>query len=218
MPPRQTLLESSDTHMRLILVRHGESKHTFQNKIAGIAACDGTTERGFEQMRALGQYWKETDRFSSEVRLLSSPVRRAHEAAEVLMETVPTEDVLIDHDLQELDWGKADGMMWDEYRDNYGAFDLVTEPDRHVAPGGESWNSFLARVRRTLQRLAQLPDDETVIAVTHAGFIVASILATFDIPRPGTRARLEPDFASVTEWRVQNRVWTLARYNHTCRL
>lgn len=56
---------------------------------------------------------------------------------------------------------------------------------------------------------------QTVVAATHAGFIVASFLTRFAIPRPGTGTRIDPDFARLTEWRVQQGSWRLVRYNDT---
>jgi hypothetical protein len=54
----------------------------------------------------------------------------------------------------------------------------------------------------THQRLADRFAGQTVVAVTHAGFVVASLLVLFDIPRPGTGASLEPSYTSLTEWRL----------------
>jgi hypothetical protein len=59
---------------------------------------------------------------------------------------------------------------------------------------------------------------QTVVAVSHAGFVVASILVAFDIPRQGTGARLEPALTSLTEWRVADATWTLVRYNDASHL
>ena len=78
---------------------------------------------------------------------------------------------------------------------------------------GEEFDAFLARVDRALSRLAEDYTDETVIVVTHAGFIVGSILTRFDVPIDGTRARLDPINASVTEWRLESSVWALGSYN-----
>ena len=54
---------------------------------------------------------------------------------------------------------------------------------------------------------------QTVVAVTHAGFIVASFLVLFDIPRPRTGARVDPTHLSRTEWRVCQGTWKLVRFN-----
>ena len=118
-----------------------------------------------------------------------------------------------DCDLCELHPGAADGLSWEAYRATYGAFNLLTSPTRPFAPGAESWVEFVDRVRATLERLARGFAGQTVVAVTHAGFIVASVLVLFDIPRPGTSARLDPGSTSLTEWRVAQARWQLVRFN-----
>src|SRR2546430_1881588 len=76
-------------------------------------------------------------------------------------------------------------------------------------------NVIAGRVSATLERLARRFAGQTVVAVTHAGFIVASVLVLFDIPRPGTGARLDPGSTSLTEWRVAQARWRLVRFNDT---
>ena len=71
----------------------------------------------------------------------------------------------------------------------------------------------MGRVRATLERLAKHFVGKTVVAVTHAGFIVASILVLFDIPRPGTGAYIDPVHTSLTEWNTADGVWRLNRFN-----
>jgi probable phosphoglycerate mutase len=41
--------------VRLILIRHGESHHSFNGLIAGDRGCTGLTERGIAQSRALAR-------------------------------------------------------------------------------------------------------------------------------------------------------------------
>jgi probable phosphoglycerate mutase len=56
-------------------------------------------------------------------------------------------------------------------------------------------------------------DGQKVIAVTHAGFIVATFLLLFAVPRPGTGARIDPAYASITEWERLQPGWRLVRFN-----
>ena len=97
-------------------------------------------------------------------------------------------------------------------------FDLPTSPTRAFASGAESWLEFIERVRATLERLARRFAGQTVVTITHAGFIVASVLVLFDIPRPGTSTRLDPDYTSLTEWHVAQAMWRLVRFNDTSHL
>lgn len=77
----------------------------------------------------------------------------------------------------------------------------------------EDFQSFLTRVDRALAALATTYAGDTVIATTHAGFIVGSILTRFEVPRQSTPARLDPVNARVTEWRLEDSMWVLGSYN-----
>jgi probable phosphoglycerate mutase len=204
--------------MRLVLIRHGESDHTSRGIIADVAGCTGLTERGTMQARALAGRLRATGELAECRTLLSSPVPRARQTAEILACALPGAAIEEDDTHCELRPGAADGLSWEAYRATYGHFDLLTPPRRPFAPGGESWVEFIDRVRTTHQRLADRFAGQTVVAVTHAGFVVASLLVLFDIPRPGTGASLEPSYTSLTEWRLSGTTWTLVRYNDTAHL
>ena len=204
--------------MRLILIRHGESDHALRTVIAGRQSCRGLSERGFKQAELLARRMAMTHEVNDCQALLCSPVLRARQTAEVLNRALPIGAIEQDCDLCELHLGAADGLSWEVYRTTYGAFNLLTTPNRPFAPGAESWVEFTQRVRAILERLARRFAGQTVVAVTHAGFIVASILALFDIPRPGTSARLDPGYTSLTEWRVAQATWQLVRFNDIAHL
>jgi broad specificity phosphatase PhoE len=203
--------------MRLILVRHGESEHGRRRLIAGRSGCLGLTERGKEQAAAVAGRLRASGEFGEGVRLLTSPVLRAWQTAERIAVALGVE-AAVDDGLREVEPGAADGMAWEAYVEQYGAFDMVAEPERPFAPGGESWLDFTGRVGATMARLGEQLAGQTVVAVTHGGFIVVAMLVLFAIPRPGTRAYLEPGYTSLTEWRFGEGVWRLERYNDTCHL
>jgi probable phosphoglycerate mutase len=201
--------------MRLILIRHSESEHSLRGMIAGYASCPGLTARGFQQAQLLADRLRATGEASDCVALLSSTVLRARQTAEVLGCELNLGSIEQDCDLCELHLGAADGLLWEDYRAKYGSFDLIADPDRPFAPNAESWLDFLGRMQTTLDRLATRFAGQTVIAVTHAGFIVASFLLLFAIPRPGTGARVDPAFTAITEWEFSHAAWRLVRYNDT---
>jgi probable phosphoglycerate mutase len=149
---------------------------------------------------------------------LSSPVLRARQTAEVLLDALPLTVFQDDFDLRDVIPGEADGLPYREYRARYGSFDLVAEPDRPFSPKGDSWTTFTSRVRQTMQRFAQQYEGQSVVAVAHAGFIMMSILEMFAIPRPGTRAYLNPTNTAITEWHYKEDRWTLLRYNDASHL
>ena len=149
----------------------------------------GLTELGRTQAEALARALDAKGELASVQRLLASPAPRAQETATALsMRVSPALETSAS--LSEMGQLPPLGSNTDE-----------------------TLTSFLERVSVVLSDLTEENDGETVVAVCHAGVIVASVLCLFDIPRPGTGSRLEPDYCSVTEWEHRDCQWTLRRFN-----
>lgn len=205
--------------MRLFLVRHGEAHAGFHGVVAGPVGCTGLTPHGRQQAEALRAHLDRTDRIRADV-LVSSILPRAIETAEIIAPGLGIEAFDRHCDLCELHTGEADGLAWTEYGTRYGSFDMETEPERVFAPQGESLTSFHQRVHRMLERLAKDHTDQTVVAVCHAGVIMASLRVLLGVARPGTGARIQPTNTGLTEWaydRARGR-WTLHGFNDTAHL
>src|SRR5207244_1237247 len=162
-------------HMtRVVLVRHAEGKVNIDGVIGGLSGCSGLTELGGAQAERLRERWTRTG-FRPDA-IVTSPVRRARETAHILAAGFNGLSVVEDCDLCELYLGEADGLNWQEYDARYGRFNLMAEPSRPFAPGAECWNDATARIRRWFDDVPLRFGGQTVVAVTHAGFIVASML------------------------------------------
>lgn len=200
--------------MRLILIRHGEAHAGFHGPIAGPVGCTGLTPVGRRQAEALRDHLAGAGRIRADV-LVTSILPRAIETATIVAPGLGLELSDRDCDLCELHTGEADGIDWSEYNDRYGSFDMEAEPDRPFAPGGDSWNGFHSRVRRTLDRLARDHAGRTVVAVCHAGVIMASLRLLLGIPDPRTSAHLRPTNTGLTEWEHEPALgsWILRSYN-----
>jgi broad specificity phosphatase PhoE len=205
--------------MRLILVRHGDAHAGFHGVIGGRTGCTGLTDRGREQAAALRDYFATSGRVRADV-LLSSVIPRAIETAEIIAPGLGIETFGRECDLCEVHTGAADGLEWAEWGVRYGSFDMEADPDRVFAPEGESWNSFHERVRQVLERLAQAYEGRTVVAVCHAGVIMASMRVLLGIKQPVNGARLAPTNTGLTEWgwEPQRGRWTLHTFNEACHL
>jgi len=97
---------------------------------------------------------------------------------------------------------------------------MEAEPDRVFAPEGESWNSFHERVRAMLARVAQEYEGQTVVAVCHAGVIMASVRLLLGVADHRNGAALRPSNTGLTEWEhdaVLHR-WTLHSFNEATHL
>lgn len=207
--------------MRLILLRHAESKHGVEKFIAGKIGCKGLTDKGIQQAEKLALRLQ-AEQVQCDV-LLSTSVRRAQETAAIVAGKL-NQAVNVNDDLCELLPGDADGLSWEAYQNKFGAFDFVSKPDKPFSPNGESWNQFVTRVQTTLNTLQQTYNNQDVIAVTHGGFIVVVFLLLFDISPSierkdlTKRAMINPAYTSITEWHVTNDAWELVRFNDVSHL
>ena len=176
--------------------------------------CAGLTPHGRRQAEALRDHLAASGRVKADV-LLVSVLPRAIETAQIIAPGLGLEIARHECDLCEVHTGEADGLAWEEYTTRYGSFDMEAEPDRVFAPEGESWNSFHERVQSMLERLAADHPDETVVAVCHAGVIMASMRGLLGLPHAGRGTQLRPTNTGLTEWEhdpVLDR-WTLHSFN-----
>jgi broad specificity phosphatase PhoE len=200
--------------MRLLFVRHGDAHAGFHGVIGGVQGCAGLTELGRRQAGALRDHLAESRRVQPDI-LIASTLPRAIETAQIIAPALGLEIAGHEADLCEVHPGEADGLTWAEYELHHGKFDMEAEPDRVFAPAGESWNSFHDRVRLTLERFIDDHADQTVVAVCHAGVIMASMRILLGVPHPGTGAQLRPTNTGLTEWSYDpsRRRWTLHTFN-----
>ena len=152
--------------------------------------------------------------------LLASILPRAIETATIIAPGLGLEIGGQECDLCEVHTGEADGLTWTAYADRYGSFDMETEPDRVFAPSGDSWNTFHERVERILGRLAAEYEGRTVVAVCHAGVIMASMRLLLGLPQGSTSARLRPTNTGLTVWEHDPSLdqWSLHTFNDASHL
>ncbi|WP_416973765.1 histidine phosphatase family protein [Streptomyces sp. 4F14] len=196
---------------RVLLVRHGQSHASVKKLIAGSRTCLGLTEHGRDQAARLSA------RLAAEpprpATLLTSPVLRARETAEILASGLQLGAPVVETQARELDFGAADGLSIDEYERKYGAFDMTAHPDRPFAPDGETWNRFRTRAGQVAEDLLSRHRGETVLVVCHAGFIVAAMSALLDTVPPVLFTDSTPAATSVNEFVHDGSRWRLLRFD-----
>ncbi len=199
--------------MKLLLVRHGDAFAGLRGVIAGPLGCRGLTDLGRRQATALRDAIGSDPDFRVDV-LVTSTLPRAIETASIIAPALGFDEVPQDCDLCEVHTGDADGLEWTEYASRFGSVDMLAEPHRPFAPGGDSWNSFHDRVGAVMERLARDHPDSTVMAVCHSGVIAASMRVRFGTPLLGG-PRLVPTNTGVTEWDFDEASghWTLRTYD-----
>src|SRR4051794_17222191 len=202
----------------LYVVRHGEAVANVEPVIGGMRGDAGLTERGRDQARLLQQRLL-AQRMHAD-RLISSTLPRALQTAEYVARALGL-PVLPDDGLQELRPGEADGLTVQQWRARYRGGEESSgtwDPYRVFSPGGESWATFLARAGGALSRLVARHQDETVVAVCHAGVVEASFALAFGTGASGNRVDCAPLNTSLTHWRHRlspagEPEWTLVSFN-----
>jgi broad specificity phosphatase PhoE len=110
-------------------------------------------------------------------------------------------DVELDRRLREIDFGLCEGMTFEEIASSWPAVaaSLASDPTSVVAPGGESFANFSARVNEFVaDRLAGV--DRNIAVVAHRGSLALIAAAVLKRPPAETlRWRLEPAEVNVLE-------------------
>lgn len=156
--------------MRLICVRHGESRSNAHPEAVALSeeVGDRLTDKGRRQSDAAAA----TLRASGATRLLTSPMRRATETAASIASTLGLEPE-VDPGIHELRESAGYGSLspeeqklrrWSVWMAKHG-----DDPD-YSFEGGESFNQVRARVRSFQRRMAR-SSERTVVAVTHGIFL-----------------------------------------------
>ncbi len=143
---------------------------------------------------------------------MASPLMRARDTASAIARRQPR----IEEDLAEQDFGRWQGMTWDEVRDHDGdAWRAFWEdPAGNPAPGGESFAEAARRVADAVQRLTLEHSGRDIVAVAHAGTIRAAIAqARGSGPAAALPIAVEP--LSLTRIEFAGGAWTVISVNWT---
>lgn len=180
--------------MELALIRHGQTDWNLDERVQGRTDIP-LNETGREQartaaelIRADGAHWD---------LILSSPLQRARETAEIIAEATAVPFGGVVDGLIEQNFGEGEGMVVAEFYDRW--------PNRDF-PGGEHDDELGARGVRTLDEIVGAhPSGTRVLAVSHGSLIrgtIARLMRTpyKQVPRlDNTSISL---FAHDEDWRV----------------
>ena len=131
--------------LTVVLTRHGLTDRSVPEQHLGQHIDISLNEAGRRQAQALAK------RLSAVPfdRVISSPLFRAQETAEILARDIPVET---DPRLKEMDYGAWEGLSYDQIDATQAVARREWElaPDRLACPGGESGNDVALRVRAFL--------------------------------------------------------------------
>jgi ribonuclease H / adenosylcobalamin/alpha-ribazole phosphatase len=196
-PPRGWSASSSEP-TTIVLVRHGVTAHTVEKRFSGglASANPGLSDDGRAQVRATATWLSPmADRVEA---VISSPVRRTLESAEILGEVLGKR-VEVEPGFAEMEFGTWDGLTFLEVGERHPE-DLDTWlGSLDVAPGGgESFRVVEKRVLDGLQRLLDAHAGRTVVVVSHVTPIKTLVAHAVDAPLESVfRMELSPASVSV---------------------
>ena len=128
--------------MRLILIRHGQTRGNLERRYIGCRTDEPLCEAGVAALR--------TRTYPPAARVFASPMRRCLETAALIYPGVEPELV---EDFRECDFGAFEGMNYAELngRADYQAW--IDSGGELPFPGGESRAAFAARCARACEAL-----------------------------------------------------------------
>lgn len=129
--------------------------------------------------------------------IISSPLRRSFETAEILAQALGTEAAR-DPRLTDFRMGRWEGRSYEETRQDPDYFKFIQNPLSDRIPGGESMLEIQHRsVSCIEQALADNASGEAVVVVSHAG-VIRILLAYYLGMSPANYHRLRVDPGSIS--------------------
>ena len=199
--------------MRLILVRHGETRLNKENRIQGLSHAP-LNATGRAQASAIAEVLEEDLHFE----LYSSPVPRALETAQIIADTLRLPLTPLKA-LEEADAGRLDGLTGREMRLHHPEFAEQWTRDAATVcmPGGESLVQVQERAWRAIEELAGRHPNDTVVAVSH-NFTIQTVICRFlDVPLRNAQ-RFKQDIGCITRLDLSPPKGVLLSLNETWHL
>lgn len=194
--------------MKLIAIRHGEAEWNIQGREMGQLDSP-LTLRGGEQARAIARRLK-TAPFDL---IYTSDLGRAVQTAEIIAAACRKE-ILIDTGLRERHMGIFQGLTIAEMRDKFPKEreDYERIGFEYIIPGGESAKQRLERSVRVLTAIAERHAEETVVVITHGGFLMGFFEFVLGI-QPGNGHRFKRCNGSYNVFQYSEGQWCLEVWN-----
>lgn len=193
---------------QLYLIRHGDYIDLEDGKYLDDP---GLSPERVRQTELLRDRLARTGEIKTDV-LIASPLRRAHESAQILASTLG-QPVIPDKELEE--WRSDDGSLSpEEFSARWQQVPESQRPFFRWVTNGETWLEFAVRIQQALNRLLQEYEGKTMVLVSHGGIIQASFVYFFGLNAANTPG-VSIENTSLTQWvKPENtQKWVLKRFN-----
>lgn len=164
------------TNTHIGLFRHGQTDWNVNFLLQGVTDIPMNTT-GISQVKAAARAINKDDWDI----ILTSPLGRARETAEIIGEELGFQNVLEQELLIERSFGEAEGLAYEQWKSRYSNLDVI--------PGGESKSDLIARSELLLETLRTSHPGKRILAISHGALIrtVLSITSKNELPREGER-------------------------------
>jgi alpha-ribazole phosphatase len=197
-------------HVRLLLVRHGETDWNRQRRYQGQSDVP-LNETGREQAAAAGR------RLARQQisHLVSSDLRRARQTAEVIAARCQLE-VRHDSRLREMSFGAWEGLTHDQIQARWPGARTAwfADPVHTAPPEGETLAQVSERVQAVLKEIARAQGGQTVVLVAHGGVLRTLICLAVGLD-PQVQWRFRIHEASISEVHLYDGTAALVTLNDT---
>lgn len=158
------------------LFRHGQTDWNIDLRLQGTADIP-MNQTGIEQVSRAAEVIAKT----SWDLILSSPLGRAKQSAEIISKQLGVQKVETHDLLLERAFGIGEGMLYEEWNSKYSHLDEI--------PGAESTQLITERSQRLLDYVEQNFPGKRVMAVSHGALIrfVLQVVTSGEVPPKGER-------------------------------
>lgn len=158
------------------LFRHGQTDWNINFLLQGVTDIP-MNQTGIEQVKLAAKAIRKDDWDL----ILTSPLGRARQTAEIILDHVGFDSVIEEQLLIERSFGEAEGLSHEQWREKYSDLDEI--------PGGESRTQLAVRSKLLLDTVAEQFAGKRVLAVSHGALIrtLIAIASQDELPRDGER-------------------------------
>lgn len=201
----------------ITLLRHGRSIANRDQIVQG-RNDSSLSDEGRVQSRTLATYWAANQIHFN--RIISSPLLRARETAEIISEIL-TLEIEYDEIWTERHLGAAEGEAYETLQEWYKDRPLPTAHESYFDSGEGEWDIFL-RAGRAVQSLVFRPQG-IYLVVSHSAFLGAVMRAILGLAPRGGRIRpvkfsFDNTGFAVLNYDPEMARWSIEQLNNTCHL
>lgn len=203
--------------IRLILIRHGETDMNRTGCLFGDTdielSQDDTSIKNIKDLADSLNIWSPGIKI-----VLSSPLKRAMQTAEVIADSLKIGTIITHPDLRELSFGDWEGKKYPEINgiesEKWSTRDIT--PDTKPV-NGESFAQIADRIEKVLNEICLHYNNTTIIIVTHVYVIKAALDRAMNLSDGYHANRLWLDTASATiiDWNLDRNKRIVHRVNWT---